>query len=297
MSNLVLELPGTSAVTPVPPSAYRPCRSASPGLTCGEGGDEWKRTPPETSRTETARFAPGDGKTGLGPRSAPLFYTALPKPPLRLSWEETNPQAGRLVIETVGGGEIWTLEAEERRANGLRVCSLAGLSLEPGQHYAWRVEAETESVRTPDGLEPEGRFWLLDSHSAAQLERGRLALRAVTEPDFLNIATALLMAEVGLYHDALRQLRDAHTPAARPARVLLAHIVQSLVYKQLGKRLECEQTGGECAPPLRFTAWARNREQRHQRKASQLRQAHEGINPLLRPADGALARPAHSRAA
>jgi hypothetical protein len=215
-----------------------------------------------------------------GPRSAPLFYTALREPPGRLTWEAW-PQA---MAYRVTVGRFTDAEPAPLIAMTLsgETCSLSlrDLSVRPGAVYAWRVEpicpeapaigAEEEETCDAAGFSYEGRFWLLDADMTARWERGQALFEPMPDPDFRAIAQALMLAEVGLYHEALLHIRNGSVRQERQARTVLAHTAQALIYRQMAQRLEVEENrdvpGGRS--PACFAAWVAAREEYHRKQVT-----------------------------
>jgi hypothetical protein len=201
-----------------------------------------------------------------GPRSLPLFHTALQKPPERLVVRDlpfAPPYRVTLGI-TDSTGSI--APPETVLVSGPEIAwPLEGLSFRLGETYAWRVEPgaslPSEAAEYPLLPVQAGRFWLLEPERLAHLEQGREALNSVADPDFAAIAMALLMTEMGLFQDALQLVRNGPARSARVPRVLLAHIVQALIYRQMGKHLAVDRASETL--PACFRLWAENREQYH----------------------------------
>lgn len=252
------------------PAAMAAAARAHDARQAAEAPDPAKHaTPADRDPAGTAEYA------RYGPRSTPLFYTALQKSPERLTWDGFP------------GVSAWSLSLGEPRPGGrlapihtatvsAPVWPFPNLQWETGTLYAWRVEPASEpeadrpveeGMSDPPAL--EGRFWLLPAASAARLERGRQILAQGTESDFAAIALALLMAELGLYQEALLLVKTDSARRTRPARVLLAHIVQALVYRQMEQQLKQEELRIQAGLiSARFAAWAANREQYHRQQAT-----------------------------
>ncbi|HLV80004.1 MAG TPA: hypothetical protein VKT32_06955 [Chthonomonadaceae bacterium] len=216
----------------------------------------------------------------FGPRSLPLFYTALERPPERLAWEPgTHGRASRILLGACeGDGEIRPMIATDLPAGSAPSWSLPGLALMPGLLYAWRIEAEREegSDAGPPSLPClEGRFWLLDAGKAARLAQGRQILAQSTEPEFAPIAQALMLAELGLYQEALRHIQKDSGRRVRPAHALVGHVTQALIYRQMVQLLERE---ARPVPPA-FALWARNREAFHRKQAEARSASGPGDSP------------------
>lgn len=247
----------------------------------------------------------------FGPRSAPLFYTALLERPGKLIWEaQPGTEVYRVIVglpESEGG--IRPLLAA---TTGARSLSLSGFCLEPGTVYAWRVEPvafatpeiqEADPDRVERDLPPteppgfwrqEGRFWRLEPDLAARWEHGSQLVSPMADPAFRILGLALLMAEVGLYHEALLHIRNSPLAQAREAHLTLAHTAQALIYKQMAQRMEAQRGAGTL--PACFYAWAQAREQHHRQKvAARLGQEAPAGNAPQGLARQAL--PAHTRRA
>jgi len=227
---------------------------------------------PEAQADSTAAgrsSAYGNAAAHFGPRSLPLFYTALERPPDRLIWEiEAAGEPCRVVLGCCeADGTTVPMTVGGLPAGVASSWPLKGLAMRPGGVYAWRVEIEEGKGKREKGKEEalvlEGRFWILDAGKAARLRQGRQILAQGTEPEFGPIAQALMLAELGLYQEALRQIQSDLSGRVRPARALLGHIAQALVYRQMAQQLERE--AGQV--PARFYVWARNREAYHQQQA------------------------------
>ena len=226
----------------------------------------------------------------FGPRSLPLFYTALERPPDRLVWE-TQAISGPCRVAfgcCKADGALVPMASESLPAESAPSWPLAGIATTPGIVYAWSVETEREEGMgsasaigrgngarggpgdwkreeepIPDSPFLEGRFWTLDAGKAARLAQGQQILAQGTEPEFSAIAQALMLAELGLYQAALRHIQRDSSAQARLARALLGHMAQALVYAQMVQQLERE--AGQV--PAHFRVWARNREAYHRQQA------------------------------
>src|SRR5262249_45701097 len=153
---------------------------------------------------------------------------------------------------------------------------------------AWALPGASrpfESAEYPLLPVQEGQFWLLETERLAHLEQGREALESVADPDFAAIALALLLTELRLFPDAVQRVRNGPARSARVPRVLLAHIVQALIYRQMGKHLAVDSASDRLAAC--FRRWAENREQYHR----SLGEAQMGGHPARRAAAPTLARP------
>ncbi len=202
-----------------------------------------------------------------GPRSAPLFYTALREAPARLRWEAwPDANAYRVTIGLPTSENTITPLMTATTLPG-EECSLAvtELALRPGQVYAWRVEPILRpDCRVAEALMgDEGRFWLTDPDLLERWERGRALFEPMADPDFRAIAQALLLAEVGLFHEALRSIRSRPNLQEHQGRAVLAHTAQALIYKQMGQRLAEEERA-----PADFRTWATARETYHRQRVS-----------------------------
>lgn len=202
-----------------------------------------------------------------GPRSLPLFYTALERPPDRLVWE-TQAISGPCRVSfgcCKTDGTLVPMASESLPAESAPSWPLAAIAMTPGIVYAWSVETERAEREEEEADLPllEGRFWTLDAGKAARLAQGQQILMQGTEPEFSAIAQALMLAELGLYQAALRHIQRDSSARARLARALLGHMVQALVYAQMAQQLERE--AGQV--PAHFRIWARNREAYHRQQA------------------------------
>ncbi|HZP83377.1 MAG TPA: hypothetical protein VFB21_17165 [Chthonomonadaceae bacterium] len=251
----------------------------------------------------------------FGPRSAPLFYTALRERPGKLTWEAQPGAAAYRVVVGIPESEARIRPLLAATTGALSV-PLAGVCLEPGTVYAWRVEpvalatpgsreaaADREEGDIPLAEAPgfwrqEGRFWRLEPDQAARWEHGCRLVSPMADPDFRNLGLALLLAEVGLYHEALLHIKNCPMAQAREARLTLAHTAQALIYKQMAQRMEAQRGAGANPEtlPACFYAWAQAREQYHRQKvAARLGQeAAAGSAPQGLPRQ---AIPAHARRA
>ena len=81
-------------------------------------------------------------RSRMGPRSVPLFYTALLQPPDRLLWNDLpgNPLCRVTLQQEKGEGGCVTLMNAAASPDGAYVWSLPDLALQPGVRYLWRVE-------------------------------------------------------------------------------------------------------------------------------------------------------------
>jgi hypothetical protein len=230
----------------------------------------------------------------LGPRSLPLFFTALHQSPGRLVWGPIpgaigyRVHIGLLEDEGCHAPLFTTLTPVNARAVDLS----NALKLEPGRLYTWQVEPlytwqveflfseepmpvepETQAISLPENRPAaslQGCFWLLDADQTARLERGRHNLDKGTDPQFARIARALLMAELGLYQDALIHIQKSAGASVRPAHTLLISTVRALIYRQMALTLEQgSQPGASGSARLsRFLTWAQNREQYYRQQAA-----------------------------
>jgi hypothetical protein len=271
---------------------------------------------PESARPViSADPALAASRARFGPRSAPLFYTALREPPGKLTWEAQPGAAAYRVVVGIPESET-RIRPLLAATTGARSLPLAGFCLEPGTVYAWRVEpvalatpgsreaaADREErdnplAEAPEFWRQEGRFWRLEPDQAARWEHGCRLVSPMADPDFRILGLALLMAEVGLYHEALLHIQNSLMAQAREARLTLAHTAQALIYKQMAQRMEAQRGAGANPEtlPACFYAWAQAREQYHRQKVA----ARLGQEPAAGSASQGLARqaiPTHARRA
>lgn len=220
--------------------------------------------------------SPRDSHRNFGPRAAPLYYTGIHSPLSRIAWEPAP-------VERAYQVTISHLQKEQAPRTLVRTvvsdcaCSLRSLPLRPDSLYEWRVELigspadVTKDTGKSAAAEPyiEGRFWTLDQSTIARWQRSLHLFEPMADVELRRLAFALLMAEVGLYHDAIRQIRQAPRASDRPGRTALSHTTQALIYRQMGIRIEKERArcdGNE--PPERFADWTTAREQYHRRQAT-----------------------------
>ncbi|HZO91216.1 MAG TPA: hypothetical protein VFB38_23025 [Chthonomonadaceae bacterium] len=282
--------PYSQGEMPLPGEGRRGCRppvqeEALSSRSHRRGAPPDAALPAQTALTARKLQADGPGafRARYGPRSAPLFYTALREAPTRLSWESPPMDtACRVTLEMAEADGRFAPLAVTTLASDTHSLPLTGLPLRPGAVYAWRVEPAVRvegAAETEGGWWQEGRFWLLEPEMLERLDRGRQLFAETPDPDFRAIALALLMAEVGLYHEALLQIRNGPAREERPARQALSHTTQALIYRQVAQRLEQEQARGGPAggPPACFHAWASAREEYYRQKV--MAQSERGLSP------------------
>lgn len=216
----------------------------------------------------------------FGPCSSPLYYTTLSRLPNRLvfaglhcgslcsvvltSADLEAPIQQRIQAHPVEGVCTWPLTATPTYAE--MVCT-------------WSVE-ETEENRdlngdgsniTPgcvlSGTQPprEGRFRVLNAESRDRLRNGQQKLRQMSDDNLIASAKALLMAEFGLYHEALLIVEIYLKSQRRRKNLLLARTVQTLIYKQMLRQIEQEQRlpVTPVVPFDWYNTWTVNRERYH----------------------------------
>lgn len=223
-------------------------------------------TPPASRQEEKS-----SSRERFGPRGAPLFYTGLHQTPARLAWEPVaEALAYRVSLRALESGcpmeaPVWSATVMQTA----RSCSLADWNATPGRHYLWRVEPVFAEARMEGERAATGCFWLMDAAARARWERFRAVTDEVAEADFRAIAQALLLAEVGLYYDAVRAIQAGPMQSEREARRALTHTALALVYRQMGQRLARAETLSETCPETRdsFAAWAAARAEHYRQKA------------------------------
>jgi hypothetical protein len=157
-------------------------------------------------------------------------------------------------------------------SEGAGIWSLAEACIEPGVLYQWELEPaeDNHSVQPDQPAGPQGWFWILPPDLREQLERGKQVVAKGSDPDFIAIGLALFMCEMQLYQEALEEIKRGPDRSDCPARKLMAHSVQALIYQQMSKHL-AQKDAEQPSPPIWFRTWAAGRERYHRERAEALR--------------------------
>ena len=211
----------------------------------------------------------------LGPGSRPLFYTALPQQPGRLSWIAIpNTSVCRVTLGITGGdGVLSPLWSELAHNTEGYTWNVPDLALTPGTLYTWRVdaldEAQPPSAESPAEGEDridlsgrEARFWLIGPEENERLRDGLRLIQQRADPPFVALAEAMFIAEFQLYHHALIRVQRGTDGASAHVRNLLAETVRSVIFRQMTQHIR--QSGD--LPPC-FCEWASGNEQFHRQRA------------------------------
>lgn len=227
---------------------------------------------PHHLRVQTA----GDNWRGdFGPKSLPLFYTAVRAVPKTLTVDdELARRRFTLSFGRVGceGSEAEYSSAGESRSRG-NTWPLLDVFLTRGEVYWWKLVPDARE-QVCLGLRPdpapaavaEGRLWLLSSEQKDRFDACKTAMSGVSDPDFRAFGFALLIAEIGLYHDSLRLVDDRSLRLASRARVEMAHTVQAIIYGRMLRHLSEDPLAANS--PASFASWAANRQSFHLKQAA-----------------------------
>ena len=248
-----------------------------------------RRTQEEVAPLPTALQIEQEAQSPFGPQSIPLFYTALQSPPQRLLWEDSMQLAAKYgtINVTVWDDQDAFVQVNSVHSGNYHLWPLAELDFEPGLFYHWRLGTESladfamqnrqksSPVELPVFASQAGCFWLLSTEEEDRLAKGLETVSQIAEPEYKAMAEALLMTELGLFHDAIQLVKNGPACCEQPTRTLLAHTLQALVYRKMGKHLESQ---GKSQPSLgsllpSALLWTRNREQYHRQRITALMQS------------------------
>jgi hypothetical protein len=138
--------------------------------------------------------------------------------------------------------------------------------------YTWRIEEVAWPPREIDSSGPqeqqpprEGHFRVLAADGCERLRRGQQRLEQVHDVNIAASASALFLAEFGLYHEALSTIESYLKRQRRRNDLLLARTVQSLIYKQMLRQIEQEQPEQALGIATLgwYSVWTHNRERYH----------------------------------
>jgi hypothetical protein len=225
-------------------------------------------------------------RSAFGPQSSPLYYTALSRVPRRLIVAGLDDERiYKIVLTTVDANSTtddtdaqqqWILPA--RPVNGRCIWPLTELATLTEATCAWRIEetqgtAFNSSVEdctteedTAQSISPrEGCFRLLDAAYRDRLKQGQQHLERVRDAPLGSPASALFMAELGLYHEALSMTTTYLKHETKRGNQLVARTVQALIYKQMLKQIDQERRGDLLWDRRLgwYLTWTQNRERYH----------------------------------
>ncbi|HEV2471662.1 MAG TPA: hypothetical protein VGS41_03290, partial [Chthonomonadales bacterium] len=224
------------------------------------------------------------------PRAMPLFYTGLRAAPRRILWNQpAHSGAIRFIVTSMKGGEtVYNLQARADTGLNRAEWELPELQLNRGDAYNWALtsspcgaEPAAEAYLDQEQRNLRGRLWLLDESEMLRLREATEALSSVADPDFRAFALALLVADLGLFQDAIQLVQRGSAQPAHRARALMAHGVQAIISARMNRHLR-QHPFGKGVPAI-FSAWVTGMEAFHRQEAGR-RSGSQDAAPIGSPA-------------
>lgn len=211
----------------------------------------------------------------FGPRSLPIFYTALKSVPRKFQWEDSNlngqPRAILVTVRQNGVKQpLYSYQYEEYFGLSFPIKEI---ELSPDTIYEWKIENSSEpTVENTESIHnfssqkitvAEGCFWILSAEKFANAHHVMNYFNS-DNPAYDRIAMALLLAEKQLFQESLILCENAIFREPRPGHSVITNYVRATIYRYMREHLSQQLADFPMDLPVyRYAGWIESREKYH----------------------------------